>query len=286
MTSPPYDQIRKYNGYTFSYKTVISQLYRITEPGGVVVWVVADQVINGSESGSSFKQALYFKEQGFLLHDTMIYDKNTCSFPARRNGNRYTQIFEYMFVFSKGKPKTANLICDKENRWKGSVNWGRKTQRGKDGRLVTTEKIRPVPAFSPRNNVWRYTVGGGFGQKDKTAYKHPATFPLQLAIEHIESWSAPGNVVLDCFVGSGTTCIAAKLLERNYIGVDISPEYCRLARERLENASKELYEEQVQAAKLKLEEKNRLKYEVLQKLTPQEREILGCPALIPLHGLN
>ena len=143
-----------------------------------------------------------------------------------------------MFVFSKdAKPKTANLICDKENRWKGTSNWGRKTQRGRDGILIRTKDIKPVPAFSPRTNVWRYTVGEGFEQKGKAACQCPATFPLQLAIDHIKTWSEPDDVAMDCFVGSGTTCIAAKLLGRNYIGVDISTEYCELARRRLADAN-------------------------------------------------
>ena len=287
MTSPPYGKLRDYNGYTFDHTAIINTLYRVTKPGGVVVWVVADETNDGSESGASFRQALHFKEQGFLLHDTMIYFKNTSSFPARRGGNRYTQIFEYMFVFSKDtKPKTAVLICDKRNRWAGSVNWGQKTHRGREGILIPTKDIKPVPAFSPRNNAWHYTVGGGFGQEDKAAYKHPATFPFRLPIDHINTWSNPGDVVLDPMAGSGTTCIAAQSLGRNYIGVDISSEYCGLARLRLENASKESYEKQLYAEELKVQERDKRRDEILQRLTAQEREILGFPALTPFHGLN
>lgn len=233
VTSPPYDNLRDYKGYELNLEEIISGLWRVVKEGGVVVWVVGDATVKGSETGSSFRQALKFMDAGFRLHDTMIYEKNTSSFPARRNGVRYTQIFEYMFVFSKGKPKTANLICDKKNKYAGHTNWGKNTQRGRDGVLVETKKISPVPEQSPRNNIWRYVVGGGFGNKDKKAYRHPATFPLDLAKDHILTWSEKGDVVLDPFMGSGTTAIAAKELGREWIGIEISEEYCALITERL-----------------------------------------------------
>ena len=233
VTSPPYDNIRKYNGFSFDIDTIIKELYRVTKKGGVVVWIVADQTINGSESGTSFRQALKFIDCGFKLHDTMIYEKNTSSFPARRNGNRYTQIFEYMFVFSKGKPTTTNLICDKPNKWAGHTNWGKNTQRDYNNDLKETSKIKSVPKYSPRNNIWKYTVGGGFATKDKIASKHPAIFPEKLAEDHILSWSNAGDTVLDIFCGSGTTLKMSMLNNRNYIGFDISEEYCKLAEERI-----------------------------------------------------
>ena len=237
ITSPPYDNIRDYNGYSFteSDMAVISQeLYRITKPGGILVWIVGDATENGSETGSSFKQALECMKQGFKLHDTMIYEKNTSSFPAKRTGNRYTQIFEYMFVFCKGHVKTAHLICDKPNKWAGHTNWGKNTNRTKDGQLKETTDIKPVPEFSPRNNIWRYNVGKGFNSSDEESHQHPAIFPEQLAADHILSWSNEGDVVLDPFSGSGTTAKMAKNLKRHYIGIDISEEYCKLARKILE----------------------------------------------------
>lgn len=232
VTSPPYDNLRSYNGYTFDYNTIIKSLYRVVKPGGVVVWVVGDQVKSGSESGTSFKQALAFVAAGFNLHDTMIFEKNCSSFPAKKKGNRYTQIFEYMFIFSRGKPKTTNLICDKENKWVGYINFGQKTDRQKDGTLIKKASIKPVPKFSPRNNIWRYVVGGGFGN-DKEAYDHPATFPIQLVIDHIKTWSVENDVVLDIMAGSGTTLLAAKELKREWIGIDISQDYCDLMKKRL-----------------------------------------------------
>ena len=232
VTSPPYDNIRDYNGFSFTiedFKAIATELFRITKPGGIVVWVVGDSTVDGSESGTSFKQALGFVEVGFKLHDTMIYEKNTSSFPARKGSKRYTQIFEYMFVLSKGKPRIAHLICDKPNKWAGHTNWGKNTERAKDGILKETSDIKPVPEFSPRNNIWKYTVGKGFNSSDSESHKHPAIFPEKLAEDHILSWSDEGDTVLDPFCGSGTTCKMAKKNKRSYIGIDVSKEYCVLA---------------------------------------------------------
>ena len=240
VTSPPYDDIRNYKktlAWDFDiFKKVANRLYEITKEGGIVVWIVGDKTVKGSESGTSFKQALYFKEIGFNLHDTMIYQKNTSSFPARRNGNRYTQIFEYMFIFSKGKPKVVNLICDKENKWAGHTNWGKNTYRGVDDNLKVLSNIKPVPKFSPRNNIWLYQVNGGFLTKDKIAHKHPAIFPEKLAQDHILSWSNEGNVILDCFMGSGTTGKMAIFNNRKFIGIEKVEKYFDIASKRIEEA--------------------------------------------------
>lgn len=238
VTSPPYDDIRNYNNtlvWDFDiFKEIAQKLYKITKEGGILVWVVGDKIIKGSETLNSFRQALYFQSLGFNVHDTMIYEKNTSSFPARRNGNRYTQIFEYMFIFSKGKPKTVNLICDKENRWAGSVNWGKNTQRTQNDELIETSKIKEDPKYSPRNNIWRYVVGGGYASSDKIAYKHPAIFPEKLAQDHILSWSNEGDLVLDCFMGSGTTGKMCKLLNRRFIGIEKVENYFNISIQRIE----------------------------------------------------
>lgn len=238
VTSPPYDDLRSYNGYQLDLENLIKELYRVTKKGGVVAWVVGDKTKNGSESGTSFRTALKFIDVGWNLHDTMIYEKNTSSFPARRNGNRYTQIFEYMFIFSKGKPKTVNLLCDKPNKYAGHTNWGKNTIRGVDGVLTDVGKIKTVPTHSPRNNIWRYVVGGGYVTKDKFAHEHPAIFPEQLAEDHILSWSNEGDLVFDPFCGSGTTLKMAKLNGRDYLGVDISSEYCEIAIRRTESTTR------------------------------------------------
>jgi site-specific DNA-methyltransferase (adenine-specific) len=229
ITSPPYDEIRDYDGFSVNINEISTQLYRITKDGGVVVWIVGDSTIRGSETGTSFLQALQFMKVGFKLHDTMIYEKNTSSFPAKRSGKRYTQIFEYMFVFCKGSIKTGNLICDKSNKWAGHTNWGKNTDRQKDGQLVEKKDIKPVPEFSPRNNIWKYTVGKGFNSSDKESHEHPAIFPEKLAEDHILSWSNEGDVVLDIFSGSGTTCKMAKKNKRSYIGIELSQAYYELS---------------------------------------------------------
>lgn len=224
ITSPPYNNLRTYNHsstWNFDiFKEIAKLLYDITADGGIVVWVVGDATINGSETGTSFKQALYFMECGFKLHDTMLFEKNSSSFPAKRTGNRYTQIFEYMFVFSKGKPKTAHLICDKENKWKNFTNWGKNTNYNKNGELIQTNNIKPVPEFSPRNNIWKYTVGFNINEG-----KHPAVFPYQLAEDHILTWSNEGDLIFDPFTGSGTTASAALCNNRKFIGSEIDKTY-------------------------------------------------------------
>lgn len=228
-TSCPYDQLRTYNNsstWDFEvFKKVAQGLWDVMNDGGVIVWVVGDACINGSETGTSFKQALYFMELGFKLHDTMIYEKNSSSFPARKDSKRYTQIFEYMFVFVKGKIHDCNLIADKPNKWAGFTNWGNNTQYNKEGQLIQTNNIKPVPEFSLRNNIWKYTVGFN----TKKFGKHPAVFPLQLAIDHILSWTLPHHVIFDPFLGSGTTMDACiKTDRKNFIGCEIDEEYFKI----------------------------------------------------------
>ena len=113
VTSPPYDNLRNYNGFSFDLDGMITELSRIVKLGGVIVWIVSDATINGSETGTSFRQALKFMEKGFNLHDTMIWCKDGGG--AVGSNLCYTQNFEYMFVLSNGKPKSVNLIRDKKN---------------------------------------------------------------------------------------------------------------------------------------------------------------------------
>jgi site-specific DNA-methyltransferase (adenine-specific) len=235
LTSPPYDNLRKYNNnYFFDFERIAKLLSTKLVKGGVIVWVIGDATIRGSETGTSFRQALYFKDECKLnLHDTMIFEKNTTSFPARRKGNRYSQIFEYMFVFSKGVPK-ANLICDKENRWKGYVNFGKNTYRDKNDSLFVREDIKPVPDFSPRNNIWKYIVTKLPGIGVENSNDHPAIFPEKLAEDHILTWTNEGDIVYDPFAGSGTTLKMAMKLNRRFIGSEINPEYEYIIKKRLE----------------------------------------------------
>ena len=229
VTSPPYDNLRTYNGNSqFDFEGIAKELFRVTKDGGVVVWVVGDATIKGSETGTSFKQALYFKEIGFNLHDTMIYEKSAFANPS---SNRYHQIFEYMFIVSKGAPKVFHPIKDKPN--KTEYDFG-KSRRNKNGDMVNIQKERiPVAAFGMRWNIWRYVTGHGNSTQDIMAFKHPAIFPEKLATDHILSWSNEGDTVLDPFTGSGTTCKAAKELGRNFLGFEINPEYCKIAERRI-----------------------------------------------------
>lgn len=232
VTSPPYDNLRTYNGYTFDFEAIAAQLWRVTKPGGVVVWVVGDATINGSETGTSFRQALHFMALGFNLHDTMIYEKNGASYP---NQERYYQVFEYMFVLSKGAPKTYNPIKDRENRWFGQ-KWSKgRTRRNKDGSLTRQDWYDKDAGskFGVRYNIWRIFVGAGYSHTDDLAMSHPGTFPEALARDHILSWSNPGDVVLDPMCGSGTTLKMALLNGRRAIGIDVSAEYVELARQRI-----------------------------------------------------
>ena len=229
VTSPPYDGLRTYNGYSFQFEDIAKELYRVTKKGGVVVWVVGDAVENGSETGTSFKQALFFMQCGFLLHDTMIYEKNGFSNPSN---TRYHQVFEYMFIFSKGKLKTFNPIKDRKNLWE---SWGKNTSRQKNGELVERKERKSyLGEMGMRYNIWKYKVGGsGMSTKDEIAHKHPAIFPELLAYDHIISWSNENDLVYDPFMGSGTTAKAAISANRKWIGSEISEEYCKIIEERL-----------------------------------------------------
>ena len=227
VTSPPYDNLRTYNGnieqWNFEkFKEISKELYRITAYGGVIVWIVADATVKGSETGTSFRQALWFMECGFNLHDTMIWEKtgNGCL----GSQNAYGQVFEYMFVFTKGKLHTHNLIKDRENKIKsGKVKVNAGLVDGK-GSLRTIER-KP---FGKRTNIWR------INQQQKS--EHPAPFPEQLANDHIISWSNEGDTVLDCFMGSGTTGKMAVLNNRHFIGIELEEEYFKIAEERINNA--------------------------------------------------
>lgn len=220
VTSPPYDDLRGYNGYSFEFEKVAKELFRVTKQGGVVVWVVGDATVKGSETGTSFRQALYFKEIGFNLHDTMFYEK-AGRIPTQ---DRYYNVVEYMFVLSKGKPKAMNFITDHRNKTFGAIKKAdkciNKGKNEKSGKLIVTGE------FSRRSNVWVY----GTGSNDKTG--HPAVFPEKLAEDHIISWSNEGDLVYDPFHGSGTTGKMALKNNRNFIGSEISEAYTEICNKR------------------------------------------------------
>jgi site-specific DNA-methyltransferase (adenine-specific) len=221
VTSPPYDNLRTYDGYSFDFEAVANALWRIVKPGGVVVWVVGDSTIKGSESGTSFSQALYFKSIGFNLHDTMIWRK-TNPMPKVKT-KRYFDVFEYMFVFSKGQPNTFNAITQ-------PTKLGGKVYNS-TVKKITTGKEREQKTFTLNNerykdNIWDIAVA-----QNKTA--HTAVFPEQISTDHVYSWSNPGDLVYDPFLGSGTTAVSAIKLGRRWIGSEISSEYCEIAADRI-----------------------------------------------------
>ena len=227
-TSPPYDNLRSYNGYSFDFEGIARQLYRVTKPGGIVVWVVGDATVNGSETGTSFRQALYFMDCGFNLHDTMIYKKQ---FYVPLTHNRYEQEWEYMFVFAKGKPKVFNPI-------KVSTLFGGKKS------TLTHRKTGKQPILGTNYGDERKMeriIGNVWQLQPQRGSKHPAVFPEKLASDHIISWSNPGDLILDCFSGSGTTCKMAIENHRKYIGIEISEEYCKIAETRIKNAQPSLF---------------------------------------------
>ena len=223
VTSPPYDTLRDYHGYTFDFETIAKQLFRVTKAGGVVVWVVNDATINGGKTLTSFRQAIKFQEFGFTCHDTMIWNKGGFTSPQ---SNRYPDVFEYMFVFSKGTPKTLNLIIDRKNIKSGKFRATKRTAEGSIKEMSVTYK--EYRSIGVRFNVWE--LPPEMSNKNRL---HPAIFPEALAKDHILSWSNEGDTVLDCFTGSGTTLKMAKMLNRHYLGIEISPEYVKLAERRL-----------------------------------------------------
>jgi DNA modification methylase len=220
LTSPPYDNLRTYKGYTFDFEGIAQEIFRVLKDGGVCVWIVGDETSNFCESLSSFKQAIYFNEIGFNLLDTMIYYKQNYA-PAYPTLRRYANQFEYMFVFSKGRPKTFIPIQIKkvENRN------GMSGFRQKDGSVIK-KIVKTKGEFKDASNVWSMPVGfKNLG--------HPAVFPEKLAEDHILSWSNEGDTILDPMAGSGTTLKMAKKNNRNYIGIEIAEEYIEIIKQRL-----------------------------------------------------
>ena len=229
VTSPPYGKLRDYHGYTFNFKAIANQLYRITKDGGVIVWVVGDETINGSESGESFRQALYFKEIGFNLHDTMIYQKHNFSNPSN---TRYHQIFEFVFVLSKKCPKTFNPIKDRKNIEADKIgSWGKNTVRQKNGSFKINKK-KVNSGHGMRYNIWRI--------KTEMNPLHPAQFPEALAQDHIISWSNPNDIILDPMAGSGTVPKMCERLNRRWVACESSEEYCELSAKRIETEASQL----------------------------------------------
>lgn len=232
VTSPPYDDLRTYGGHSWNFETLAAQLVRVLKPGGVIVWVVADKTDDGSETGNSMRQALHFKDVcGMKLWDTMIWDKPWTNYGD--TSSRYAGTWEYCFVLSKGKPKSITILRDRVNVTAGNGRSMRSDRRVTGDKQGTPRADGYVThEAGPRKAIWVIPVGGTLVEGEN-GISHPAVFPEALAKDHISSWSNPGDVVLDPFSGSGTTCKAAKELNRQWCGIEINPEYCAIAEGRL-----------------------------------------------------
>ena len=227
ITSPPYDNLRDYDGYKFDFFEIANGLYRITKQGGIVVWVVGDR-INGGRTLTSFEQGIYFRDIGFSVHDVMIYQKKNTPF---MRSNAYTNCYEFMFVLSKGAPSVFNPL--KERTVRHGVE---RVVSNKGSDAVNNKVWARLNKEKTKTNIWQYAVGLGGTTKDRIAFQHPAVFPESLARDHILSWSNTGDFVFDPMCGSGTVCKMARQLERHYIGVDVSKPYIEIARKRVRMA--------------------------------------------------
>lgn len=232
VTSPPYDTLRTYNGFSFTFEKIAAELLRVLNEQGIIVWVVGDKIENGNKSLTSFRQAIYFQEHGFKIHDIMIYEKKNTPF---MRSNAYTNCYELMIVLSKKGLKTFNplMVGTKREGYEMLIS-----NKKADG--INKKVLGKLNETKVRNNIWQYAVGLGGTTKDKIAFTHPAVFPEQLAEDQILSWTNEGDIVLDPMCGSGTTCKMAMVNNRRYIGIDISEEYCEIARRRLSTASRRM----------------------------------------------
>lgn len=227
VTSPPYDDLRDYNGFSFAFPDIAKGLFRVIKKTGVVVWVVNDKIKKGNRSLTSFRQAIKFQDIGFKVHDVMIYKKKNTPF---MRSNAYTNCYEFMFILTKNGPGTFNplTVPTKRNGLEGlPVN------KGPDG--VNRKTVGELKKEKTMTNIWEYAVGKGGTTNDIIAFKHTAVFPEKLAEDHILSWTERGDIVLDPMCGSGTTCKMSKIHHRKYIGIDISDEYCDISEKRLRN---------------------------------------------------
>lgn len=235
LTSPPYDNLRTYNNNSVwswdVFTGIAREIYRVLRRGGVCVWIVGDATINGSETGSSFRQALYFQQIGFKIHDTMIWDKGSFSAVGSLK-TRYAPVFEYMFIFSKGSPRVFNPIKDRPNKWVNTKPHG--TLRQQDGTVKEVRaSTRPLGKYGQRFNIWSISP-----HKHTQGRYHPAPFPVQLARDHIISWSNENDLVIDPFMGSGTTGVACLHSRRRFIGIEIDPNYFDIAKTRINHELK------------------------------------------------
>lgn len=232
LTSPPYDWIRDYNGTfdpaKFPFVRIAEELYRITAPGGVVLWITRDQQQDCCESGTSAKQMLYFKNIGFNVQ-TMIVD----SISARHRRYCYGMPPQFCFVLSKGRPKAFHPIRDKPNTEPGRIkSW---SARNRDGR-IRKGKPKEIPKYGRRSHIWLYPTGFGLVSDDPLPRNAPAPMVETVAGDLMLSYSNPGDLILDPMAGLGTTGKVAVKLNRQFIGFERVRKYCDVANDRVRQA--------------------------------------------------
>lgn len=230
VTSPPYDKIRDYNGSIhFDLHKTGQEIFRVLKSGGIAVMVIQDQTKNFGKSLTSFKTIIDWCDNiGFKLFETIIYRKNGSE------GVWWTKRFrvdhEYMPIFLKGKkPQYFNkepLKIPSKHGGKVMTGSGSRKTNGETQKTVT----RAINFKKCRGTIWNYLMAG---DKNPLKRKHPAVFPDKIPYDFIQCFCPEEGIVLDPFAGSGSTLVMAKKLRRSFIGFDIVPEYCELARERL-----------------------------------------------------
>ena len=232
VASPPYGALRHYHGnHQFDFEAAAAELWRITRPGGVVCWVVREEVVDGSESGEASEQRLFFRDLGFRLHQTIVMER----YGSRaRSPGRYGESLEYAFILAKGKPATVRLLRDRRNKTAGKLVTA--THRYPDGsyRVQRYE----VDEWGYRKAVW-YFAQGMHVATDPVARLHQAPMPEAMAEDLILSYSREGDLIFDPFAGVATTAKMALLNHRNYFGYEINAIYHARGEERLRAARME-----------------------------------------------
>lgn len=233
ITSPPYDNVRDYNGFSYNLHETGKEIFRIMKDGGIIAMVIQDQTKDFGKSLTSFRTIVDWVDNlGFKLFETVIYRKYGAE--GAWWNKRFRVDHEYIPIFLKGKrPQYFN-----KELLKIPSKHGGKTMTGGETRLTNSIRIatRPI-TINPmkcRGTIWEYmTAGDGTRLK----HQHPATFPDKLPIDFINCFCPSNGIILDPFIGSGTTALAAIKLNKNFIGFDTSKDYCKLARKRIREES-------------------------------------------------
>jgi site-specific DNA-methyltransferase (adenine-specific) len=229
--SPPYDGIRDYKkNWSFDFLALGENLLRVTKDGGVAAVVIGDGTKNFAKSLTSFRLAVSWVDSvGWKLFETVIYKRD--GNPGAWWNQRFRVDHEYILMFFKGnKPKSfhkEHLMVPSKHAGKTYSGTDRLTNGG--FKIIEKKTVNPLKC---RGTVWQYSTSNTEGNRLKL--QHPATYPDKLAGDLILCFSEPNDLVLDPMCGSGTTCVAAKQNGRQFIGIEISEEYCKIAHKRIE----------------------------------------------------